>query len=323
MVRCMPKGWVIGLVAWWAASGAFGNSGSRVTILSAQMPAIEMVGNQVVKGKDYPIVVSYTTECGAAQCDDQKIRFSVTQTDNFSGCFPDSGLAWLLTTANLDDWFLGSPPNTHAVDYHNGGENFTMGEWGTFFALDDASTQSQVASLTLRNIANPPVWVAPPLQNILNVVAAYKPDEGTLCIDITPVTINTVARDTVRISGLENAPLNDQGTYTLDDVCVYSSNGWASLHFDGGTRSATEPFQLKHADNAPIPYTITVKSDSNQRGTISEDGYVEDFWRVDDTDAEGNCAGKPNMTFTIQANLKGNQAAGWYQDTMTVTVEPR
>ena len=325
----MPKGWVFGLVVSGAASGAFGwADGSEFQIVGARMPPIEMVGGNVVTGKNYPIVISYTAKCGDdiedSSCGEQKIRFSVSQTKTFSGCFPTSP-TWL-KTRNLRDWFLGSPPNKHRVDYHNGGEEFTMGKWGSFFALPDVSSHAQVATLTLKNIRNPVVPV--PLEKVLGVVGEYQPNKWTSCVHYMPVKPGINERDKVSISGLENAPLNPSGTFTLENVCVYSSTGRAALRFDSTNSIGSEEFQLKQSDSNAntIPYEITVKSKTHgQEETINADGYAGGFWQITGTniDASDNCIGNPNMRFTVKASPTGNKASGTYQDTITVTVEPR
>ena len=80
VVRSMSKIWAVGLVACGMASGAFGDNcqSYEVRITNADMPAIEMEGNNVVKGKDYPIAVSYETYCNGPSCVCQNIWLSDT-----------------------------------------------------------------------------------------------------------------------------------------------------------------------------------------------------------------------------------------------------
>lgn len=327
VVRSVSKIWVVGLVACGMASGAFGDNcqSYEVRITNADMPAIEMEGNNVVKGKDYPIVVSYETKCNGSSCVDQKIRLSVTQSRPFSRCFPSSDFENLPVNI-LEQSFAGP----HKLQYHNGSEAFTLGQWASFFDLSDSPVQTQTATVTLGNIQQKihppgfPDWY--PFH--WGVIAEYRPNADCVCWSIKEVDVNTVVKDKVSISGLENAPLNKEGTFTLNNVCVYSSNGWAALHFDSRNSSGSQKFQLKQSgsNSDTIPYEIKVKSKTtHQEGTISTDGYVEDFWNVDGTDlnASDECIGTPNMSFTIQAEISGNETSGYYEDTIQVTVEPR
>ncbi len=309
MVRYVPKGWVVGVVVWGMASGVFGNEEWGVVITKAEMDPILMQGGSVVKGEDYSIEVSYAVQC--KQCGKQNIRFVLSDNMGNNACGLHAGFPGFPAHTKLSSAF--------STKYEVDSQSLTMDN----FSWSEFVEPKGTSIITLKNIKKKPeafyVWV-----EYHDYYANYPGYQQ--CYAYLPVTITEESKDKVRISGLEDATLNDEGTYTLDNICVYSSNGEVQLSFNGGDPGdENEFFALRNSNDERIPYTIRVASKQNQKtpNTYKKDGRAGGYWPANDK-AE-DCNNIPNMTFTIQADKQTMNAvsAGEYIDTMTVTVEPK
>ncbi len=316
MVRYVPKGWVVGVVVWGMASGVFGSSGPSIKIDNVQMPDIEMNGDQLVTGKSYDVEVSYTITCDG--CTGPGVKLTVSDrslTDSEKKCSVVSFNHMIIPDPTeldkaFDSFYVDSP--TNSVDMN------ARFRWSDFVSHHSIGHNT----ITLQDIQNVPkpfyVWVY--YQDRL-------PNNRWIqCYTDNRVGITEESKDKARISGLENATLNDEGTYTLDNICIYSTTGEVSLYFNGGdVANQNEAFELRNSNDARIPYTIRVASKQNQKtpNTYEKDGRAGGHWPANDM-AE-DCNNIPNMAFTIQADKQDINAAstGVYSDTMTVTVEPK
>ena len=320
MVRCMPKMWVVGVVLWGMVSAVFGSSEPSVTINDVQMPDIEMNGDQLVTGKNYPVNVSYSIECYG--CTGSGLKLTVSDTAvpaSNRKCteYPVSLPPWegpvieLPDTTELAKAFLSFQVDSQPPIFMTAGF-----KWSNWVSLSGQNI------ITLQNIQNVPkvfyVWVY--------YQARLKNNNWIICYADNKVGIAVESKDKVRISGLEDATLNDEGIYTLDNICVYSSTGEVKLYFNGGDiGNKNKFFQLRNSNDERIDYSIRVASNQNQKtpNTYKKDGRAGSYWPANDK--ADDCNNIPNMTFIIQADKKAmNDASdGKYSDTMTVTVEPK
>ena len=97
-------------------------------------------------------------------------------------------------------------------------------------------------------------------------------------MDHKEVIVGTETVDQVQISGLDDRTLSPEGKASLDNVCVYSSTGWASLLFDGSnTAPGKGKFQLRQTSTADhaIPYEIEINSSYRQSAVIGKYGYAQ------------------------------------------------
>ena len=322
IVRLMPKSLVTGLFAWGLASHVFGSELGGIVITKTKMDPILMQGGEVVKGKDYSIDVSYIlTKCNG--CSDPYVRLTVSDVPlpaSQKSCSKHSLSSYpqylIPTTRELAKAFS----KIFKVD-----NEFLLMDTPGKFPWSQYSTPRDNHIITLQKIKDKPktfyVWV------LYRDVVYHK--HWIVCYADNRVEITEESKDKVRISGLEDAKLGTDGKFTLDKVCVYSSTGKASLHFDGGKLKKEEPFNLilsetTASNTSSIPYTITVKSNGISLGPIDHDGNTR-TWVVDKADQQGNCGNVPNMVFIIQASKEAMNAArdGVYRDTMTITVAPK
>ena len=298
-------------------TSAYASAGPQVKITRAVMPNIKMEGQQVVLDVDYPISVSYETQCGSQRCNNQKIRLAVANEPSPLGECAGTGAPGGLPSSDLKESFAG-----FQVDYQLGDPSVhNFGEWGREFMLPNQSVNQRESTITLRKIKKKPT-------KPIHIWAEYNVN-NRWCRDSKEVIVGTETVDRVQISGLDDRALSPEGKASLDTVCVYSSTGWALLLFDGSnTAPGKGKFQLRQTSTADhvIPYEIKINSSYGQSGVIGKFGYAQhgggNRWKVSE---EENChdKGGRNMTFDIEATIGKDIPAGRYSETMTVTVAPQ
>ena len=318
MIKQVASWWVM-LFVLMNGTSAYANTSPQVKITRVVMPDIKMEGQQVVQGVNYPISISYETQCGKVSCNNQKIRLGVSNwPPPIIGSCATNEHPWA-----YDPWDLRASFANFQVDYQLGNPSLmhNFGEWAAYTSLPDHTFNSMGATITLRKIKKKPklsiyVWAEYNLNNLW-------------CMDHKEVTVGTETVDQVQVSGLKDQTLSPEGEASLDSVCVYSSTGWASLRFDG-SNSGSGQFQLRQTPTAShhaIPYQITITSDYGQTGLIGKDGHAQhrggNRWQVSEvTGCNGPGEGGANMTFDIKANLGKEIPHGRYSDRMTVIVAP-
>ena len=246
------------------------------------------------------------------QCCKQNIRFAISDNIGKNACGELAGFPGFPDHKKLSSAF--------STEYKVDSESLTMDNFSWSKYIEPKGT----SIIVLKNIKKKPddfyVWVQ--YHDYYANYPAYQQ-----CYAYLPVTIIEESKDKVKISGLEDAFLNAEGTFTLDNVCVYSSNGEVKLSFNGGDLGdENEFFALRQSNNKmTMPYSITVTTHESLKAanTFKKDGRAGGYWKVN-SEAE-DCKNIPNMSFTIQADKQAMNAAGAgvYSDTMTVTVEPK
>ena len=132
-------------------TSAYASAGPQVKITRAVMPDIKMEGQQVVLGVDYPISVSYETQCGRDSCNNQFIRFTVSNDRpiDINACTINP------YTHPLWTWNLKESFEDFQVDYQLGNSSEAhshFGSWPARTKLPDHTINSMGATITLRKI---------------------------------------------------------------------------------------------------------------------------------------------------------------------------
>ncbi len=288
-----------------------GNENLSIEITSITADPIITIGDEVATAENsmeypnYSIRANYNTQCIGSYCEDQSVRFALSDTylapycEDFLGVPPPSG-------NKVQEYFLGS---THNILFSSGeSRSFTLGNWSPRTFVSKPTSQAY-ADITLKNVYKKPGDM---------YVHARISDDWSACTTSFKVPVTFKEKDSAGITGLEHVNLNREGKGELSNVCIFSSTARATLDV-----KTTHNFKLKQDTiETGIPYSIKITT-QNQVNTISEAGIIEEL--VVNKASEQDCLTTPNTIFDISVtdqNLLISVPPGSYRDTVTVTVSP-